>query len=580
MESWFERNIALLRERQPAQAEALALFPPKPLEAGEGFEFPLAGQEPGLSAILGQGPSGQPYLALKGPGSVRRLSSAMSPQSEDKALVDRFLGQQGPPEAGLTVLGLGLGYLLEFVLDKLPPETPLLALEARAELASAAMTARDLSKILRRPNFTLSVGPAKSLPEQAPKAVLARPANIRLDGPLYPHEGNPGAGPALATKPGRQRPPKILLFDTGYFLGREIQSAAKALGAPLSVWSSNPGATANGDDYARLLAQVKDFRPELVLTVNCLGFDAEGLLADALARLGIPVASWFVDSPIFILGAAPRPRADFFAFCWDRDYLGALNGLGYPKASYLPLASDPLVFCPAARPQRAAPRVAFVGDSLAAATDKYLALSGLGPEALPAVDKLARAFVKNDSLIPGPSLDGLEQGLGPEKLLALQALVTWRASRLWRQDILSAMPLGALAINGDEGWKELLPRASLGPSLGYYSGLPGRYRSQAINLNVTSAQMKTGLNQRVFDVPACRAFLLTDRRSQLLDLFAPDELATYQSPAEAAEKARWYLKRPGAREKVAAKAYRRVHSEHLYAHRLRQLTKTVFGSHR
>jgi spore maturation protein CgeB len=596
MESWFERNLTLLQKRQPAQAEALGLFPPKELGPGEGFEFSPLGQS--LSVLLSAGPNGQPFLKLKNDSGERRLSSALNPQGEDRALVERFFQERPSPPPGLTVLGLGLGYHLEFALEKLPPKAPVLAVEARAELASAALTARDMSKLLERPNFTLSVGPLRNLPAGAPEAVLARPTNLRLDPDLYPAT-NPSAWPAdlsadrptgtpakptAWSQPRRFKPPRILFLDADYFLGREIQAAIRLLGSPLAVWSAKLGARADGSDYARLLAQIKDFRPEMVLTVNHLGFDAEGLLADSLNRLGIPMASWFVDSPFFILGAAKRPKGDFFAFSWDSDYLELLKSLGYGPVTHLPLASDPAVFLPSdngraenRRPQNCRPVVAFVGDSLSAATDKYLALSGLGPEALSAADSLAADFLENRHLIPGPDFAGLDSGLSHEARLNLAALITWRASRLRRLEILSAFPKDLLEINGDPDWLKLLPGVRCLPRLDYYAALAERYRSAAVNLNVTSAQMKNGLNQRVFDVPACRAFLLTDHRAQLFDLFEPDEVATYRDAADAAEKARFYLDRPNLRERIAAKAHRRVQAEHLYSHRLAKLAKTVMG---
>ena len=46
--------------------------------------------------------------------------------------------------------------------------------------------------------------------------------------------------------------------------------------------------------------------------------------------------------------------------------------------------------------------------------------------------------------------------------------------------------------------------------LNYYKDLPLLYNACKINFNATSLQMKEAVNQRVFDVPACGAFLLTD----------------------------------------------------------------------
>ena len=50
-----------------------------------------------------------------------------------------------------------------------------------------------------------------------------------------------------------------------------------------------------------LLRAVVEFKPDFVFTVNHLGVDREGVLIDLLARLELPLASWFVDNPHLIL---------------------------------------------------------------------------------------------------------------------------------------------------------------------------------------------------------------------------------------------------------------------------------------
>ena len=70
-------------------------------------------------------------------------------------------------------------------------------------------------------------------------------------------------------------------------------------------------------------------------------------------------------------------------------------------------------------------------------------------------------------------------------------------------------------IVGDPGWKELLKGRDgwrYHSELSYYDDLPDFYPLSDINFNCTSQQMKGAVNQRVFDVPCCNGFLLTDHR--------------------------------------------------------------------
>lgn len=63
-------------------------------------------------------------------------------------------------------------------------------------------------------------------------------------------------------------------------------------------------------------------------------------------------------------------------------------------------------------------------------------------------------------------------------------------------------------------------------------------------------QMKGAVNQRVFDVPAAGAFVLTDWREQMDELFEPGkEIVCYREPGEVPELIRWWLAHPDARRR-------------------------------
>jgi spore maturation protein CgeB len=170
------------------------------------------------------------------------------------------------------------------------------------------------------------------------------------------------------------------------------------------------------------------------------------------------------------------------------------------------------------------------------------------------------------------SLDSIELQLGYE------TMITWEATRQYRFSCVSGMLPFAPLIAGDPGWMDLFAENGTTlawhyhPEMNYYSDLPRFYPYAAVNFNCTSKQMKGAVNQRVFDVPATGAFLLTDYREQVERLFEPGrEIICYHSPEEAADLARHYLARPGARRSVAQAARQRVLAEHSYEHRVREL---------
>jgi spore maturation protein CgeB len=79
-----------------------------------------------------------------------------------------------------------------------------------------------------------------------------------------------------------------------------------------------------------------------------------------------------------------------------------------------------------------------------------------------------------------------------------------------------------------------------------------------INISQWSPEEFGGENLRLFDVPSCGAFLLTDHTNDLLNFFTPGvEIETFKSPKELRDKVEYYLSHPEEREKIAKKGYER-----------------------
>ncbi|WP_447977036.1 CgeB family protein [Candidatus Nitrospira bockiana] len=107
------------------------------------------------------------------------------------------------------------------------------------------------------------------------------------------------------------------------------------------------------------------------------------------------------------------------------------------------------------------------------------------------------------------------------------------------------------------------------------------FNSSTINLNLHSY---TGpgldpeadfVNPRTFELAACGAFQLVDRRALLPELFTELEVATFEAPEHLGTAvARWLDDEPGRRRLTEA-ARRRVLAEHTYEHRLKALLAHV-----
>lgn len=379
--------------------------------------------------------------------------------------------------------------------------------------------------------------------------------------------------------------PRILLLTSKYFLMGELEAACVRLGYPVSFVQLPSQEVGTQEFVERILAEILRFRPDFVLTINHLGVDKEGVLTDLLARLELPLASWFVDNPHLILYIYENLSSDWVTlFTWDADNLESLRERGFERVYYLPLATDPHRF--SLRPSVFVRDTAFVGNSMVskvrAKLEQYAFPAGLTVD----LELLGRAFMETGELSVAEFLrrnftehfDLFIALPDVDSRLAFETLITWQATLIYRlRQVRRLLPFYPL-LAGDRGWFELLPQSGweYRPELNYYADLPVFYPTNRINFNCTSQQMKGAVNQRVFDVPACGGFLLTDHRRQLEDLFDPErEMICYHDEEEIADLVRYYLPRDAERARIAQAGRARVLAEHTYDLRLASLVDTM-----
>lgn len=396
----------------------------------------------------------------------------------------------------------------------------------------------------------------------------------------------------------RHTRPRVLCLTSKLFLVGEVTRACARLGAPCHYLETGE-TPLDRDAYVALIREtLAAFDPDFVLTVNHLGLDREGVLLELLEAAGIPLASWFVDSPELILPLyRPAVSRSTLLFTWDADTVEPLAARGCPHVHFLPLATDETRFCPpdafsADHPWRA--RVSFVGNSMVSKTATRLALADPPPRLAAAFAAVADGFATAPERLVSEYLAASRPELfvdyraipTVERRLAFETAVIWECTRRDRLErIAGLLPFGPTIV-GDPGWLSALPGEGRSwrrlPELAYYDELPRFYPLSDVNTNVTSAQMKGAVNQRVFDVPACGAFVLTDARRQLEALFEPGrEMAVYRTGEELVELTARYLADAAARRTLAAAGRRRVLAEHTYPRRLETLfdvMRQTFGA--
>lgn len=537
-------------------------------------------------------------------GSVKHLHSGYDPEGEAARIVDAF---SCTGDGVLVVLGLGMGYHVH-ELSRRYPDADIVVIEARREIHDLCGKHGKGADLTGRVRFIVGVAPGDAVAEISrlhlkagfpPLAVFPFAAEVAA----FPEYYGPIKEALERTVSFRLRDRlryskfqgdalTVALFDFNYFLTEEIARAVKALGHSVVRVRGRKDETC-GDILGRAIETIATHKPDFFLTVNHLGFDEDGTLADLFRAIEMPAAIWYVDSPDLVVRAFPKNISPFSSiFVWDEGYLESMKSLGFGNVSYLPLGVDETVFRPmnlsSSEKKRMGTALGFVGNSMVGPARDQLAK--VPRELHAAVERIANrlAIARNvpygeavrESM--GSDERAVFESLGESDKSGFEAAALWRATLLYRLSCLRTLEQFRPCIRGDAGWKGLVNgKFRLGPQLNYYKELPSFYSACTVNFNATSIQMGKAVNQRVFDVPACGAFLLTDHQESIEGLFeVGKEVVSYKDREEIEDLARFYLRNNAARETIAEKGKERVLAEHTYRHRIRTMIGTLRGMYK
>ena len=275
-------------------------------------------------------------------------------------------------------------------------------------------------------------------------------------------------------------------------------------------------------EYIAFLAETEG--PDLVLALAQAPIDRTALLK--IRSIGIPTAFWFVeDYRLMTYFRHIADGYDHFFHIQGQALDDELRRLGSPAHSYLPLAADPAVFKPLA------------GDPRLAGYEADLSFMGSG---YPNRQAMFENLLDFNFKIWGTEWD-------PD-------------TELWNrvQDGGRRIPTEETALI---------------------------YNAGHINLNLHSSVFSRSLdkegafiNPRTFEIAACGAFQLVDRRAPLeLHFDLDSEVATFGDLRELIEKIEYFLARPDERAEYGTRARARVLKEHTYHHRMAEMLKLVAG---
>jgi len=266
------------------------------------------------------------------------------------------------------------------------------------------------------------------------------------------------------------------------------------------------------------------WKADLVLAVAQAPLSEPGLTA--LGARGIPAAFWFVENTrVLPYWRDVARHYDHFYAIQTGGVLEQIAAAGARAVSYLPMACDPEVH-----------------------------------RAVPLSDGDRARFGSPVSFAGAPYLN--------------------------RRHVLAAIADLGLKVWGD-GWETTALAACLGETGRFdLDGMLRIFAASTVNVNVHSADHVIGLdplpdyvNPRTFELAACGAFQLVDRRDPLAALFDADEIAVFDTVADLRDKTQYYLARPVETRAIAERARQRATQDHTYDARVRQILRDCLPSH-
>lgn len=267
-----------------------------------------------------------------------------------------------------------------------------------------------------------------------------------------------------------------------------------------------------------VVSMVEAQRPHIVLAMAQAPLDRHALLR--IRQTGARTVMWFVeDYKVFNYWMTMAPLYDAFAVIQKEPFLQELAKIGQNNAFYLPLAALP---------------------------DFHKAIS----------------LNSDEMKYYGSDISFMGAGY-PNRRLAFRMLAD-KDFKIWGSDWDDEKQLAKNIQNNGE-------RVSEEESVKIYN-------AAKINLNLHSSlgvdSLVSGgdfVNPRTFELAAMGAFQLVDKRSLMSELFAANELATFDNIQDLYNLVDFFLAHPEERQKYAERAKERVLKDHTYQMRMAAL---------
>lgn len=529
--------------------------------------------------------SGQPNVLLGEKGGVL-LHSSVDPVKEAEEEIGKLRCGGTRP---IFCLGVGLGYYLEALLKHHNPCQPVIAYERNPWLLCLTLMRSDFRRdiLSGRLHFLSPSDILRSRPEDRRNFFLWPHPVL---GSLYEWE-EALFTPGITSEGSYQR---ALVVGSGLF-ALDVSDALQEKGLEILSWEP-PGA-----DRQQTLKDIASLNPHFMVSINY----RHGL-SEISATLGIPLLIWEIDPSVERLPPQLTSHPLTYLYTYRKAHVARFREAGFEHVEYLPLAANPgrryPVELSAGEIERFGADVSFAGSSMVGQAEtlrnlfnrltkgRSLSLNSESPiqdyaslwehtvaKQTQNPDRYVVEEVFREHLTQGSWIIADDE----QRLVDLAVCVAESTASHRRARALSGLSQTGNGVRvrvwGDDGWQRILPGEIeyRGPA-GHFHELSTVYNASRINLDINRIYQADIVTMRIFDVLACRGFVLADYSDDLGELFSLNsEVIAYRSLDELPSLVTHFLENPHEREQIALAGYQKVLSEHTIQSRVEYMLNNL-----
>lgn len=344
-------------------------------------------------------------------------------------------------------------------------------------------------------------------------------------------------------------------------------------------------------DQNKIIDDIKLFNPDIVFILNTFSLNESCDLIKTISDNGFYSALWFIDNPFYFYNQliSMINIKNLIIFCYDKFYIKHLKSLGLKNVFYLPQATNPKRFYKMELStdweiKEFTHNLTFAGNLDLIQLNNFICeFFKKNPEFNDDFYKILSEIeflAINNLTVPTWELiqeyfNKLKIQIPINTVFLLLKIVEYHLSIIFREQMINSINDLNPCIWGDSSeWQTVVKNVKLLGRVSYFKNMPKVFNGSKININISRLQQRMGTNQRVYDVPACKAFVITDYKAEIEELFEIDkEIIIYKNFSDLKNKILKYQD-PNLRIPIIENGFQKVISKHTYANRMQTVIDT------